>query len=95
MARKRKNPHAVALGRRGGRVTSPAKLAANRRNAQLAGRPPKFAPGDRVRANQHAPLASRGRIGTVVKPGPRKSQFIVRFGTTNTALMSWWLDAVE
>ena len=28
----RKNPHAVALGRKGGRVKSPAKTAAARRN---------------------------------------------------------------
>jgi hypothetical protein len=33
MARKRKNPHAVALGRKGGAVKSPAKTAAARANA--------------------------------------------------------------
>jgi hypothetical protein len=33
MARKRKNPHAVALGRKGGAVRSPAKTAAARVNA--------------------------------------------------------------
>jgi hypothetical protein len=33
MARKRKNPHAVALGRKGGLVKSPAKTAAARANA--------------------------------------------------------------
>ncbi len=31
-----KNPHAVALGRMGGRTTSPRKRAAARRNAKLA-----------------------------------------------------------
>jgi hypothetical protein len=33
MASKRKNPHAVALGRKGGAVKSPAKTAAARANA--------------------------------------------------------------
>jgi hypothetical protein len=33
MARKRKNPNAVALGRKGGLVKSPAKTAAARANA--------------------------------------------------------------
>jgi hypothetical protein len=33
MTRKRKNPHAVALGRKGGLVKSPAKTAAARANA--------------------------------------------------------------
>ena len=37
----RKNPHAVALGRRGGKVSSPAKRKAVARNAKLGGRPPK------------------------------------------------------
>lgn len=41
----RKNPHAVALGRRGGRVggksTSPAKIAAARVNGRKGGRPAK------------------------------------------------------
>ena len=41
--KKRKNLHAVALGRRGGKVggksTSPKKLAALRENAKRAGRP--------------------------------------------------------
>ncbi len=41
----RKNPHAVILGRRGGRVgglsKSKAKIAAVRRNGTLGGRPRK------------------------------------------------------
>ncbi len=41
----RKNPHAVALGRRGGLAskgkTSPAKVASSRANGKLGGRPPK------------------------------------------------------
>jgi hypothetical protein len=41
----KKNPHAVALGRKGGHAnkgkTSPAKAAAARRNGQLGGRPMK------------------------------------------------------
>ena len=38
---KRKNPHAVALGRKGGQARSPAKTAAVRENAKKGGRPPK------------------------------------------------------
>jgi len=41
----RKNPHAVALGRKGGRAnkgrTSDAKAAAARENGKKGGRPPK------------------------------------------------------
>jgi hypothetical protein len=32
--RKAKNPHAVALGRKGGKASSPAKTAANRANVR-------------------------------------------------------------
>jgi hypothetical protein len=43
MATKRKNPHAVALGRRGGKVggkaTTAAKAAAARANGRKGGRP--------------------------------------------------------
>jgi hypothetical protein len=35
----RKNPHAVALGRLGGSVSSPAKTRAVRANGKLGGRP--------------------------------------------------------
>jgi hypothetical protein len=45
----RKNPHAVALGRKGGLAsrgkTSPAKAASSRENGKLGGRPPKKAKG--------------------------------------------------
>jgi hypothetical protein len=34
---KRKNPHAVALGRKGGKVKSEAKAPAARENAKLGG----------------------------------------------------------
>ena len=39
---KRKNPHAVALGKLGGRPRTPAKLAAARANGKLGGRPRKY-----------------------------------------------------
>jgi len=38
----RKNPHAVALGRRGGRANTEAQQAARRRNGTLGGQPPKY-----------------------------------------------------
>ena len=34
-----KNPHAVALGRKGGQVSSPAKRRASRTNGKKGGRP--------------------------------------------------------
>jgi hypothetical protein len=37
----KKNPHAVALGRLGGSVTSKAKKISSRENGKLGGRPPK------------------------------------------------------
>lgn len=40
----RKHPGAVALGRRGGKVTSPAKAAAARANGLKGGRPKKSDP---------------------------------------------------
>jgi hypothetical protein len=39
-----KNPHAVALGRKGGSATSKAKTDAARENGKLGGRPPKQKP---------------------------------------------------
>jgi hypothetical protein len=36
-----KNPHAVALGREGGKVSSPAKTKAVRENGKKGGRPKK------------------------------------------------------
>lgn len=39
--RVRKNPAAVALGRRGGQATTDAKARAARRNGKKGGRPPK------------------------------------------------------
>ncbi len=36
---RRKNPHAVALGRKGGMITSPAKRRAVRENGKKGGRP--------------------------------------------------------
>jgi hypothetical protein len=39
-----KHPAAVALGKLGGRVKSPAKAEASRTNGQKGGRPPKETP---------------------------------------------------
>jgi len=36
-----KNPHAVALGRKGGKVKSTAKAESSRENGKLGGRPKK------------------------------------------------------
>jgi hypothetical protein len=38
----RKNPHAVALGTKGGQARTPKKIAAARVNARKAGRKPKW-----------------------------------------------------
>lgn len=93
----KKNPHAVALGRKGGLARTPAKLEAARNAARFAGRKPKFAIGDPVRANEHAPATYRDRIGTVAQIGPAKSEYRVEFTDDPTCpygyLMSWWLDA--
>lgn len=56
--RKKKNPHAVALGRLGGQVggrsRSAAKVKAVRENGKKGGRPPKRR-GLNVRAPDHPP----------------------------------------
>jgi hypothetical protein len=91
----RKNPAAVALGRRGGKATSPKKAAAARKNAKLGGRTMKFNVGDRVTANDKAPGDYRSRAGTVFEVGPGKSEYGIRFegaGPLEGYLMSWWLD---
>ncbi len=44
-----KNPHAVALGRNGGSVTSKAKAAAARKNGKRGGRPSNIRIGTMVR----------------------------------------------
>jgi hypothetical protein len=92
----RKNPHAVALGRRGGKVVTPKKIAALRRNARLGGRKAKFSVGDRARPNKHAPSDYLGRDGMVTEIGPGKSEYRVEFEDgrqpTTGYLMSWWLD---
>lgn len=40
----KKNPHAVALGRLGGKVSSPRKTEAVKANGAKGGRPPKPVP---------------------------------------------------
>jgi hypothetical protein len=37
-----KNPHAVALGRKGGKANTPAQLAARRANGHMGGRRRKY-----------------------------------------------------
>ncbi len=41
--KKRKDPHAVALGRKGGKARTAAKIAAVQENGKLGGRPKKAA----------------------------------------------------
>lgn len=94
---KRKNPHALALGRKGGRVVTEKKIAALRRNAQRAGRKPKFDIGDRVRVNDQAPSDYRGRTGTIAERGGR-AEYRVTFadgGKADGRLHSWWLDSLR
>lgn len=95
---KRKNPHAVALGRKGGRVMTPKKLAALKINAQSAGRKPKFQPGDRVVGRDSAPASFRERTGAVVERTHNKSEYWVRFDDRQRepeAVFTWWVDKVE
>jgi hypothetical protein len=96
---KRKNPRAIARGRRGGKVMTPKKLAAPTQNAQKAGRKPQFAIGDSTRVNDHGPSDYRDRLGLVTEIGPEKNEYRVEFedGQTPTTgyLMSWWLDPVD
>lgn len=95
MAKNKKNIDYAALGRK----TSPAKRRAVRKNGKLGGRKPKFAIGDRARANDKAPGDYRGRAGTIGEIGPGKSEFRVDYSDGATPevghLMSWWLDRVE
>jgi hypothetical protein len=94
---KRKNPHAVALGRRGGRATSPAKTAAVRRNGLLGGRKPKFKPDDRAAVNDRAPRDYVGRLGTIANVRPGEARYLVAFDDgrepTAAVLRSWWLQS--
>jgi hypothetical protein len=94
MMRARKNPAAVSLGRKGGRVTSAAKARAVRLNGAKGGRPPKFAPGDRVVGLSVAPSAQRGRAGTITGRTSRRAEFLVQFDHepgNPTPAYSWWL----
>jgi hypothetical protein len=95
----KKNPHAVALGRKGGRARTPAKLAAARRAAHFADRKPKFQVGDRARVNDQAPADYRRHEGFVTEAGPGKSEYRVEFDDTiqptTGYLMSWWLERVR
>jgi hypothetical protein len=94
--RKNRNPHAVALGRKGGESRSPEKLAAVRVNGRLGGRPPKFEIGETVRVNWLAPSDFRERIGIIASRGPGRAEYFVRFNDGRSQidahLMSWWLD---
>jgi hypothetical protein len=89
----KKNPYAVALGRRGGRVTSEAKAQASRANALKGGRKPKFNVGDRVIGREEAPASYRELKGTIVERGPGRAEYGVRFDEdTLHYVMSWWID---
>ena len=90
----KKNPAAVALGR----MTSPAKARAARKNGRAGGRKGKFAIGDRVRGNNQCPLSYRDRVGTIDKIGPSRSEYGVAYTDglqEHGYLMSWWIDLVK
>lgn len=88
-----------------GAISSRAKTKASRANGKLggrpkgsggagSGRPAKFVVGAMTLANQRAPADLRGRVGTIVKIGPGRNEYRVRFkGEKATGtLKSWWLD---
>jgi hypothetical protein len=89
---KRKNPHAVALGRRGGRVVTPKKIAHLRRIAKSGGRKPKFETGVAVTIGEGAPLDIRGLPATIVKRLDRARYRVELADGEEHDLYSWWLD---
>jgi hypothetical protein len=90
---KRKNPHAVALGRLGGRGMTPKKLKALKRNAQTAGRKPKFQIGDHAVVSK-GPLWALDRACLIERVGPGRAEYVVRFFDDRSVavLESWYLD---
>ncbi len=58
----RKNPAAVALGRRGGRKSTDATRRAAKQNAQRAGRPPRHVSVDLYVKSKSVPFRSEIRV---------------------------------
>lgn len=92
MAR-RKDPHAVALGRRGGKAKSAVKAAAVRVNGKLGGRRPKFEPGDRIIGRETAPTAIRQRAGHILARTTGRNDYRVAFNEHDIRIVkSWWIE---
>lgn len=92
----KKNPHAVALGRKGGQVVTERKREHLRRAAKQP-RPgrQKFQAGDRVVAKETAPAAFRAREGTIEGRTHNRAEYYVRFDDRPDepeAAFSWWLE---
>jgi hypothetical protein len=72
MKKRRKNPHAVALGRLGGLVRSEAKRRANRENGRKGGQEPQkreLPPGETPDARGRGGAGRRGERGCRLDPG--------------------------
>jgi hypothetical protein len=74
MKNRRKNPHAVALGRLGGLVRSEAKRRANRENGRKGGlvksRKKRIAAGETPDARGRRGAGRRGERGDLLDSGP-------------------------
>jgi hypothetical protein len=72
------------------------KLAALRRNAQSAGRKPKFVVGAAVLVNAKGPVACRARLGRIAAAGPERAVYHVTFSDSaqpaEARLRSWWIE---